>query len=578
LAVVLDNSLSSGVVLDDERALDRLKRAALESVARATDQDRIWIVRVGEPWGVAAPGGPEDARARVAATELSEGQGDVLSAIDRSLALVAASDLPAREVHVISDLQATGFPDSVLIDQGPGTPVLIWTPSWDQPPNGTVSELQIGAGLPPLAGQRTEVVATLAGPPDSQDTISVRLWLDESVRGATAAPPGSSVLFPIPAVGGDRLAGYVERDPDALRSDDRRYFSVPVQAAPRIRLSAGAPAFLDEAITVLEESGRGTRAPGPADVVVSIGGDGLGAGAQGASWIVFPPTDPNLLPALNSRLAAAGIPWRYERVLDEGERAIEESALPHVREEVRVYRRYGLTTTDASRGASQGTSPGASPGTSPGQPTGGAAANGRASVDASLEGGDPWVVSGRTDQGRYLLNGSPVDPAWSNLPVSSAMVPVLEWMVTTWAGTAAAGIDLRVGDVWMAPDTVTAVADPDGTLVPMAEDRRFRVERAGLYRLMANAEPFATIAVNAPPEESDLRRVDADALEARSDLNAEVVSSGGWSGEVFRSRQGPEIWRPLLFALIVVLIVESMIAASGVTEEQPLPGPTPRPA
>ena len=557
LAVVLDNSLSSGVVLDDERALDRLKRAAMESVARATDQDRIWIVRAGEPWSVATPGGPEEARSRVAATDLSEGNGDVLSAVDRALALVAASDLPAREVHVVSDLQASGFPDSVLVDAGEGTPVLIWTPSWSEPQNGTVSELQIGGGLPPITGQRTEVAATLAGPSESLDTVSVRLWLDESVRGATAAPPGSSVLFPIPAVGGDRLAGYVERDPDALRSDDRRYFSVPVQAAPRIRLGAGAPAFLDEAVTVLEESGRGTRAPGQADVLLSIGGDGLGSGAPGPAWVVFPPTDSDLLPALNSRLAAARIPWRYERVLDEGERAIEESTLPHVREEVRVYRRYGLVPADA---AGSGGGPGGSV------------------VEVSLEGGEPWVVSGRTDEGRYLLNGSPVDPAWSNLPISSSMVPVLEWMVTTWAGAAAPGIDLRVGQVWMAPDSVTAVADPDGTLVPMAEDHRFRVERAGLYRLLAGSESFATIAVNAPAEESDLRRVEARALEARSDLNAQVVSSGRWSSEVFKSRQGPEIWRPLLFALIAVLLVESWIAASGTTEEQPLPGPAPKPA
>ena len=65
LAVVLDNSLSSGVILGDERALDRLKRAALESLDRATAQDRVWVGRAGPPWSVATPGDPEYGRSRV---------------------------------------------------------------------------------------------------------------------------------------------------------------------------------------------------------------------------------------------------------------------------------------------------------------------------------------------------------------------------------------------------------------------------------------------------------------------------------------------------------------------------------
>ncbi len=561
LAIVLDNSLSSGVILGDERALDRMKRAALESLGRTTDQDRVWVLRAGEPWDVTPPGGPEEARARVVATEVSDGGGDVLSTVGRALAIVASADLPVREVHVISDLQATGFPDSVRLEAGLGTPVLVWSPPWDEPQNGTVSDLQIGGGLPPVSGQRTEVAATLAGPEGSTDTISVRLWLDESVRGATAAPPGSSVLFPIPLAEGTRLAGYVERDPDALRGDDRRYFSVPVQAAPRVGLAGPAPPFLDEALSVLEESGRAMRAAGVADVTISFSGEGLSTSSAGGAWIVFPPPDADLLPALNSRLAGAGIPWRYERTPDEGERAVAESDLPHVSDEIRVRRRYGLVGTAGSSNA--------------GSIAGGIVPNG---VEASLEGGEPWVVSVATARARYLLHGSALDPSWSNLPVSSSMVPVLEWMVTHWASAITSSVSLHVGDVWTVPDSVTAVADPDGALVPLAEDRQFRAQRAGLYRLLTDADPFATVAVNAPPAESDLARVDVEAIEARSDAEATLVSAGNWGDEVFRTRTGPEIWRPLLIALVLVLVVESWIAASGQTEEEPLPGPAPRPA
>ncbi len=560
LAIVLDNSLSTGVILDDERALDRMKRAALQSLARATDQDRVWVLRAGEPWDVASPGGPDAARSRVEATEVSDGRADVMTTVGRALALVSSADLPVREVHVITDLQASGFPDSVRIEAGLEAPVLIWSPPWDAPPNGTVSDLQIGGGLPPVTGQRTEVAATLAGPEGSTDTVSVRLWLDEEVRGATAAPPGSSVLFPIPLAEGRRLAGYVERDPDALRGDDRRYFSVPVQDAPRVGLAGPVPPFLEEALSVLEESGRAARAAGAgaADVMISISGDGLGAAGNAGAWIVFPPADPDVLPALNSRLASARVPWRYERAADEGERPVELSSLPHVSDEIRVRRHYRLVPAAGAGAAGSEATP--------------------SGVEATLEGGEAWVVSGRTERARYLLHASPLDPGWTNLPVSSSMVPVLEWMVTHWASALASTFTLDVGDTWTVPDSVTAVADPDGTLVPLAEDRQFRVARAGLYRLLTEAEPFGTVAVNAPAAESDMSRVERDALEARSDLNAELVSAGDWSDEVFRARTGPEIWRPLLIALIAILLAESWIAASGQTEEEPITGAAPRPA
>ena len=347
----------------------------------------------------------------------------------------------------------------------------------------------------------------------------------------------------------------MERDPDALRLDDRRYFSVPVQTPPRVRLTAGAPEFLVEALSVLRESGRATDAPGSADVILSMAGDGLGSGAVAPAWVVFPPTDADVLPALNRRLSAAGVPWQYRPVIDEGERRVETSTVPRMADEVRVFRRYALEPTAG-----------------PGPPPVGS------TVVASLGGGDPWFVAVRTDRGRVLLSGSPLDPTWSTLPISASMVPVLEWMVATWASQSTGGTRLEVGDVWQAPDTVSAVSDPDGVLVPLEGDRRFRARRAGLYRLMAGSDAYGTVAVNPPSVESDLARAEEEALQSRTDLAAEVVPAGRWSGEVFRSRQGPEIWRPLLIALIAVLVLESWIAASGSTEEQPAPGPTPRPA
>src|SRR5688500_9334816 len=48
LAIVLDNSHSSGRVVGAERVLDALKRRALAALDQAGREDRVWVLRVGE--------------------------------------------------------------------------------------------------------------------------------------------------------------------------------------------------------------------------------------------------------------------------------------------------------------------------------------------------------------------------------------------------------------------------------------------------------------------------------------------------------------------------------------------------
>jgi len=43
----------------------------------------------------------------------------------------------------------------------------------------------------------------------------------------------------------------------------------------------------------------------------------------------------------------------------------------------------------------------------------------------------------------------------------------------------------------------------------------------------------------------------------------EVDRKDAWSRAVFRSRQGPELWWPLLLGAIALLVIESLIATSG---------------
>ena len=51
--IILDNSMSSGLIRGGNRVLDLLKAVALKSVDGASDEDRVWLIRAGQAWDVA---------------------------------------------------------------------------------------------------------------------------------------------------------------------------------------------------------------------------------------------------------------------------------------------------------------------------------------------------------------------------------------------------------------------------------------------------------------------------------------------------------------------------------------------
>ena len=314
LAIVLDNSASSGLVLEDERALDRLQAGALEAVRRANDQDRIWVLRAGEPWDVVVPLGREAALDRIAATEVSGGHADISAAVQRAVALVSTSDLGAHEVHVLSDLQKSGLPDTVLV-QGDGTPILVWTPNWDVPWNGSVGSARVGGGLPPIQGQPTDVTSRVQRVPASNDSTSVRLWMGGEVRGAARASGDAEVVFPVPVVRDDHLSGFVERDPDQLVADDRHYFVAQASTAPSIVIDGNPGGFVLDALEVLEASGRLVRANVNGDVLVAVEGRGAAREpeARRARSSCFPPRTRSGCPGSTSASVAQAFLGKSKR-------------------------------------------------------------------------------------------------------------------------------------------------------------------------------------------------------------------------------------------------------------------------
>lgn len=555
VVIILDNSLSTGAVVGDRRILDELEGAALQTLDALGAGDRVWLIRAGSPWDPAVTGDAATVAEAVRRTEPWPARADLTAELQRAVSIL---DLEppglAREIHLLSDLQASSFAsgDLVFADGAPdpgddaAPAVVVYAPDAGVPANRGVGAVEIGGGLPPRAGQSSTVAVTVTGVGDPEepgegsgtgayaggDSVAVRLVVEGSVRAAGWARPGSSVVLPFPARPAGRVAGYVEIDPDPLLDDNRRYFVVDVAAPAAVAVAAPQP-FLEEAVAVLETAGRVRRVPvADARVVLAPGARSADAIRRGASVVVMPPATPLELGATNQRLAAAGIPWRYgppagrEARLDTSGPGAATSLA-----EVRLRKVYALLGEGDS-------------------------------VALRLRGGEPWAVTGEPPGGgRFVLLASPLTAEGGTLPTSAAMVPFLDEVITGWAAGRREADALRPGalvavsgDSVIGPDGVEAVRS--GTV--------HRLRRPGIYSVVSNADTVAAYAVNAPPEESRLDRVPPDRLSDRlPGLPLTLAAPGQWDRTIFRDRLGRDVAPWLLLVALALLLVESAVAASG---------------
>ena len=537
--LIVDNSMSSGLIRGGARVLDLLKAVALRSIDRASDEDRVWLIRAGEPWGPAITGSRADVSAAVLETEVTDARGDLRSALERAVVLASGAGLAAAEIHLISDLQASAFEGIGSPVEGRPVPVVVFDEGSGDRENSYLDSLMIGGGLPPVANQRTRLSVRLAGDADSVD-VPLRLIVASRIRGAATGGVGISALLPIGPFAAGYVDGYVETDPDDLRGDDRRFFAFRVRSAPTLAISGSTPFFLSEAIPVLIDAGRVRPAPiRDADILISMAGAGLTEAAkEERAVIVLPPNDPVLLPALNRALTAVGIPWRYEFRTPAGEASVTRWRGPVNLDEVRIRSYYALIP--AAEGLNQG-------------------------VLASVSSGDPWLVEGTTPRGSYLLFASDLDEQSTNLPLTAALMPLMDWMVSRWGDTQGTQGGVIAGMPLFPPPGTTSIRDPAGTLHPVDDTQPFAATpAAGLYEFLEGDSTVQMIAVNAPREESLLLPIETgvlrDLLPGRSTL---VTDSARWARAVFSAGQGPEIWRWLLVAAALVLVAESLVAASG---------------
>ena len=390
LVVILDNSPSSGAVVDGRLVLDRLRGAAHASIGRTTSADRVWLMLSD---GVLRGGTREALLATIDSTRSGWQRLDLVQAVERGARLVEAQPLPGREVHVLSDLQNTAVATG-RATVARGVRVLATAPGRAVANRGIAAvSVSEGAAVITLSGSS-------AGGSDQPAPVPVTIRIgagrgEIAARGlGTGGVSGAALTVSLPAqtLAPGWWTGEAQLEPDELRADDRRPFAWRVAPPARVTATAGAGSFVDAALAVLQDGRRIT--PGR-DVVLS-GGEPLTGG--GARAIVQPPADPALLGQANRALASRGVSWTWGRPGTPGPVVGAGGGLPML-SGVQVVRRYQL------QGAGSG-EPGA------------------VEILATVN-GEPWLVRA----GNVVLLGSRLDTAWTALPASPGFVPFVDALV-----------------------------------------------------------------------------------------------------------------------------------------------------
>jgi hypothetical protein len=183
-----------------------------------------------------------------------------------------------------------------------------------------------------------------------------------------------------------------------------------------------------------------------------------------------------------------------------------------------------------------------------------------------LADGSAWAVRGtRPGGGRYVLLGSSLSENATNLPTTPALLPLLDRLLGAWVAARSSVTEAAPGDELPLPEGATHMQAPDSVREPASGSYRLAGD-PGVYRVLAGDSTVALVAVNPPAAESDLRRADARRVrEAFPETRVETADQPEeWARRIFHQRVGREIWRLLALLALAALILEALVAASGV--------------
>ncbi|MES2524252.1 MAG: BatA domain-containing protein [Gemmatimonadota bacterium] len=522
IAIVIDNSMSSGAVIDGRAVLDDLRGDARALLGDLTAADRAWIVTADGR----VTGGPLTALAdAVDGLVPLGGRGDLGAATRRAAALTASGAPRARVVALVSDGQVNSFSGAAdsLVALG-DVPLVALLRSHGPMRNRAV----VAAGAEPARWTPTGNVTFAIASPDSAPW---RVTLDGRTvaRGTAAAASVETPVRVAQRLGSSStgwVRGSVELDTDELRGDDVRWFAVRVAPPPTVAVRTEAGPFLSAALaTLLEEKRLARGGEGTPGTVTVSSADA--AGLRGPVLLAAP-SDPVRVGEANRTLARLGIPWRFGAIARDLVLTRADSAL----NEVPVRLRYPLMR-------------------SPGN------ASSAASDTLAMAGGAPWAVAGPD----YVLVASPLEPDATDLPVRASFVPWLLDALSRRLGSDGALIEAHPGQALDGFASSTGLERPDGSLIPLTGDRLTAPNTPGVYYTRRDDVRTGALVINPEPSESDLSSSEAADGGMMARVTGRSITTetdaARWRTRILDNAIGRTLIPPLLVLALLALLLEA---------------------
>ena len=541
IAVLVDNSMSSGAVRDGRSVLDVLRGDARSLLGALTEADRAWIVTVD---GRVVGGSTIVLLQALSEIQPLGGRGNLPSATRRAIALARSGAPRASVVALLSDGQPNAFDVAGDSTVGAGeVPVVALVHPHTVFRNRSV----VAVDATPTRWTPGGTVSFQIASPDSS---AWRIALDgrtvaRGTVGASAVTSPARLTQRLASTSTGWLRGSVEVDPDELRGDDARWFAVRVASLPSVAVRTDAGPFVTAALNTLVDEARLARGSEGSSGVVSV------ASADAASVrgpvLLAAPSDPLRVGEANRTLTRLGIPWRFGAIARDlvlardVTRASNSSAVTLDGTQVRT--RYPLLRTGA----------------------GGVAL---ASDTLVTAGGAPWVVAGAN----YVLVASPLEPEATDLPLRAVFLPWLLEVLSKRLGDEGRVVHAHPGEHLAGMDGLSALERPDGSLIALSGDRVTVPNAAGVYFLRRQAARVGALVVNAEAEESDVGSQPPVGVKGASPFLSRVTgrsvaeeSDGGrWRTRVLEQASGRSLLNILLLIALAAVVLEAWVSRLSV--------------
>jgi len=606
--LVIDDSLSMGYRAETRTAFDLAKDVAAQLVKAAGPQDSLTVFVTSAPADPLVREAHLDDPAKLlgmlAALQPSDTRSDWAATLKSADDFLSAATFPTREAVIVTDLRRAGWGEGVaaLASQWDkaGVSLRVVDVGSRRTDNASLAALdqEDPVALPsqPMAVKaqlRNRLAAPLAGAQATLDFAG-----NSRPLSVPDVAPGQSLDLPL-SVTPQRPGHFPLRlalPPDALPADDARWLGVAVRANVGVTLVDGEPGarpfegetdFLTVAFTAGTLPWEVTRVtdtdwlavrPAPADVLVLANVaavppahvaalERLVSAGMGLIVFVGDQVDPQLYNDRLFRDGAGLLPARLDRV-------VEETVTGLVIEPVGASPLAALTkVSPAALGRIVAKKHVAAE-------VGKASEQVRVLARWNDAQGHPAVVEKQFGKGRVLLWTVTADRQWSDWPIDPTYV-----LAVRSAATAVARPDGGAGDLFAgqpirielplgaqasdAKATAPGSSEPQAVRVVQGTETApavltfARTPRAGVYQLAwkdaAGAEQSRPVCVNPDKAESELDPIaDGQLAELLTPLRVPIVHYA--AGQTLLTREGKEIWRTLVTAVLVMGVVESVFA------------------